>query len=349
MGPRTDAPSNGMNDDGLVDPTFYHQIRSIMEDARKRAYSAANFAMVQAYWHIGKSIVEKQGSEERAEYGSKLIKELSVRMTEDFGRGFTEANLRNMRQFFSLFPIRYALRSELSWTHYRLIMRVRNEDARLFYMNECANGQWSTRELKRQISTLSYERLLGSGDKEAVQRGTPGIEIPQKPEDIIRDPYVLEFLGLEQKPSFYESDLEQALIDHLQDFMLELGRGFAFVGRQKRITIDGDHFYVDLVFYNYVARCFVLIDLKTGRLAHQDLGQMQMYVNYYTRELMNEGDNPPVGLVMCADKNESIVRYTLPEGERQIFVSKCLPNLPSEEELQNEVQRQYNALEEANE
>lgn len=205
--------------------------------------------MVQAYWHIGKSIVEKQGGEERAEYGAKLIKELSARMTKDFGKGFTPTNLKNMRTFYLMFPKGHTLCDQLSWSHYRLIMRISNEKARQYYHDECAHEHWSVRELKRQISTLSYERLMGTGNKEAVKRGTPGVEIPKKPEDIIRDPYVLDFLGLKQNDSFYESDLEQALIDHLQEFMLELGRGFAFVGRQKRITIDGDHFDVDLVFY----------------------------------------------------------------------------------------------------
>lgn len=327
-----------IDDDG-VPRRPYHACKILSATERARQHNACRGG--EEHQH------EKQGGEERAEYGAKLIKELSARMTEDFGKGFTPTNLKNMRTFYLMFPKGQTLSDQLSWSHYCQIIRIPNEKARQYYHDECAREHWSVRELKRQISTLSYERLIGTGDKEAVKRGTPGIEIPKKPQDIIRDPYVLDFLGLKQNDSFYESDLEQALIDHLQEFMLELGRGFAFVGRQKRITIDGDHFYVDLVFYNYVAQCFVLIDLKTGRLSHQDLGQMQMYVNYYTRELMNEGDNPPVGLVMCADKNESVVRYTLPEGDRQIFVSKCLPNLPSEEELQEEVQRQYNALEDA--
>lgn len=247
-----------------------------------------------------------------------------------------------MRQFYLTFPIGYALRSQLSWTHYRLLMRVTRKEARDFYMEESVKGSWSTRELERQIDSFAYERLLG---KPALAGQPEGEIAPKRPEDLIRDPYVLEFLGLRQDETWLESDLEQALIDHLQDFMLELGRGFAFVGRQKRITIDGDHFYIDLVFCNYVTRCFVLIDLKTGTLTHQDLGQMQMYVHFYTRELMNEGDNPPVGLVMCANKRDAVVKYTLPEGERQIFVSQCLPSLPSEDELRDEIRRQYDALE----
>lgn len=335
--------AHNLEDSGnLVDPAFYAQISEIMASARKRACSAVNFAMVQAYWHIGESIVAKQKGLARAEYGAKLIQQLSKRMTADFGKGFTVANLKNMRQFYLTFPKGYALRSELSWTHYRMLMRVTKKEARDFYLEECAKENWSTRELERQIGSFAYERLLGKPTLVAPPEGAP---IPRQPEDIIRDPYVLEFLSLKEDAAWHESELEQALIDHLQDFMLELGRGFAFVGRQKRITIDGQHFYVDLVFYNYVARCFVLIDLKTGKLSHQDLGQMQMYVNYYTRELMNDGDNPPVGLVMCADKTDAVVKYTLPEGDRQIFVSKCLPDLPSEEELRVEIKRQYDALE----
>lgn len=312
-----------------------------MAGARKRAYSAANFAMVQAYWHLGESIVAKQKGLERAEYGAKLIQQLSKRMTADFGKGFTTTNLKNMRIFYLTFPIGQTLSDQLSWSHYCELMRVAREDARQFYLEECIKENWSVRQLKRQISSFHYERLLGKPTFAREPEPAP----PAKPEDIIRDPYVLEFLNLQEDPIWHESDLEQALIDHLQDFMLELGRGFAFVGRQKRITIDGDHFYVDLVFYNYLTRCFVLIDLKTGKLTHQDLGQMQMYVNYYTRELMNDGDNPPVGLVMCANKKDAVVKYTLPEGEHQIFVSNCLHDLPSEDELRDEIKRQYDALE----
>lgn len=229
-----------------------------------------------------------------------LLKELSNQMTRDFGKGFTVANLKNMRQFYLTFPNSYALRSELSWTHYRLLMRVENENARQFYMEEAVKSQWSMRQLERQINTF-----------------------------------------------FYESDLEQALITHLQKFLLELGRGFSFVARQKRITFDGRHFRIDLVFYNYILKCFVLIDLKIGDLTHQDLGQMQMYVHYYERELMNEGDNPPIGIVLCADKSDAVVRYTLPEGETQVFASKYKLYLPSEEELLKELKREYQAMEAA--
>ena len=217
----------------------------------------------------------------------------------------------------------------------------------MWYMNECAESHWSTRQLERQINTMFRERLLASKDKEAVSAEIQKSVPARRPEDIIRDPYVLEFLGFSDDAAFRESDLEQALIAHLQKFLLELGRGFAFEARQKRITFDGRHFYIDLVFYNYLMRCFVLIDLKTGDLTHQDLGQMQMYVNYYTRELMNEGDNPPIGIVLCADKSDSIVEYTLPEDNDQVFAAKYLPYLPSKEELARELSAEYRALDEA--
>lgn len=323
---------------------FYEGIKEILSSARNKVYQTANFAMVEAYWQIGKSIIEEQGGQERAEYGTGLIKELSVQMTRDFGKGFTVTNLKYMRQFYLAFPNGHSLRDELSWTHYRLLMRVENETARQFYLDEAVKSQWSTRQLERQINSFFYERLLSSKNKDAVSQEIQTLEPAKTPEDIIRDPYVLEFLGLTPNDDFYESDLEQALITHLQKFLLELGRGFSFVARQKRITFDGRHFRIDLVFYNYILKCFVLIDLKIGDLTHQDLGQMQMYVHYYERELMNEGDNPPIGIVLCADKSDAVVRYTLPEGETQVFASKYKLYLPTEEELLKELKQEYQAL-----
>lgn len=266
-------------------------------------------------------------------------------MTKEFGKGFTVANLKNMRQFYLIFQKSYALRSELTWTHYRLLMRVENENARNFYIEECIKSNWSTRQLEREITTLFYERLLSSKDKEKVLKEIYKLE-PQikKAEDIIKDPYVLEFLGLPENTNFLEKNLEQALIDHLQKFLLELGRGFSFVARQKRITFDGRHFYIDLVFYNYLLKCFVLIDLKVGDLTHQDLGQMQMHVHYFEEEMMNEGDSPPIGIVLCADKSDSIVKYTLSKNETQVFASKYKAYLPSEEELLSEIEKEYNML-----
>ena len=328
-----------------IEDNIYKEIKSILEQARNKVYKVANSTMVEAYRNIGRVIVEKQGGSNKAEYGTALIKNLSKKMTKEFGKGFTVANLKNMRQFYLIFQKSYALRSELTWTHYRLLMRVENENARNFYIEECIKSNWSTRQLERQITTLFYERLLSSKDKEKVSKEIYKLE-PQikKAEDIIKDPYVLEFLGLPENTNFLEKNLEQALIDHLQKFLLELGRGFSFVARQKRITFDGRHFYIDLVFYNYLLKCFVLIDLKVGDLTHQDLGQMQMYVHYFEEEMINEGDNPPIGIVLCADKSDLIVKYTLSKNETQVFASKYKAYLPSEEELLSEIEKEYNML-----
>ena len=329
-----------------IEDSIYKEIKSILKQARNKVYKVANNTMVEAYWNIGRVIVEKQRGSNKAEYGTALIKNLSKKMTKEFGKGFTVANLKNMRQFYLIFQKSYALRSELTWTHYRLLMRVENENARNFYIEECIKSNWSTRQLERQITTLFYERLLSSKkDKEKVSKEIYKLE-PQikKAEDIIKDPYVLEFLGLPENTSFLEKNLEQALIDHLQKFLLELGRGFSFVARQKRITFDGRHFYIDLVFYNYLLKCFVLIDLKVGDLTHQDLGQVQMYVHYFEEEMMNEGDNPLIGIVLCVDKSDSIVKYTLSKNETQVFASKYKAYLPSEEELLSEIRKEYNML-----
>ncbi|MEE1475417.1 PDDEXK nuclease domain-containing protein [Fusobacterium sp.] len=333
----------------IQEKIIFEEVRKILQEARNKVYKATNNAMVEAYWNIGRIIVEKQSGNEKAEYGTALLKNLSKEMTKEFGKGFTVANLKNMRQFYLTFPKSYALRSELSWTHYRLLMRVENENARNFYIEETIKSNWSTRQLERQITTLFYERILSSKNKEKVSQEVYKLE-PKKnrPEDIIKDPYVLEFLGLPENIDFLEKNLEQSLINHLQKFLLELGRGFSFVARQKRITFDGRHFYIDLVFYNYILKCFVLIDLKLGDLTHQDLGQMQMYVHYFQEEMMNEGDNPPIGIVLCADKSDSIVKYTLPKGEKQIFASKYMLYLPSEEELLLELRKEYDILEQEN-
>ena len=327
-----------MEEKEIIDRGLFDDIRRVLNNARQKAYAAVNSAMVEVYWSIGRLIVEKQGGEERAAYGNGLIIGLSKQLTAEYGKGFTVANLKNMRQFYFAFQKGYTACSLLSWSHCRLIMRVENEKARMFYLNECAKGNWSVRQLERQINSFCYERLLASRDKSGIVEEIVQKEPSITPQDVIKDPYVLEFLGLDPNIKYYETELEQALIDHMQKFLLELGRGFSFVARQQRISFDGRHFYVDLVFYNYILKCFVLIDLKTGDLAHQDIGQMQMYVNYYTRELMNSGDNPPIGIILCADKSDSIVKYTFPEGgNAQIFTSKYKPYLPTEEELIREI------------
>jgi predicted nuclease of restriction endonuclease-like (RecB) superfamily len=333
----------------IQEKVIFEEVKKILQEARNKIYKTANNAMVEAYWNIGRIIVEKQSGNEKAEYGAALLKNLSKEMTKEFGKGFTLTNLKYMRQFYLTFPKSHALSDQLSWTHYRLLMRVENENARNFYIEEAIKSNWSTRQLERQITTLFYERILSSKNKEKVSQEIYKLE-PKKnrPEDIIKDPYVLEFLGLPENIDFLEKNLEQSLINHLQKFLLELGRGFSFVARQKRITFDGRHFYIDLVFYNYILKCFVLIDLKLGDLTHQDLGQMQMYVHYFQEEMMNEGDNPPIGIVLCADKSDSIVKYTLPKGEKQIFASKYMLYLPSEEELLLELKKEYDILEQEN-
>ncbi|MBE6131666.1 MAG: DUF1016 domain-containing protein [Erysipelotrichaceae bacterium] len=327
----------------MLNSEFYSNIKEILETARKKAYAAINFAMVEAYWEIGKRIVEMQDGNKNAEYGKKLIKEISKKLTIDYGKGFDETNLRKMRQFYLCFKKRDALRLELSWTHYRLIMKVENENARLFYMEEAIKSNWSTRQLARQINTFSYERLLASKGNYDVVADTTKKETTMKPKDVIKDPYVLEFLGINDTSNFYESDLEQGLINRLQKFLLELGRGFSFIARQQHLNIEGRHFYIDLVFYHYILKCFVLLDLKTGDLTHQDIGQMQMYVNYYTKEKMLAGDNPPIGIILCSDKSDALVKYTIPEGYNQIFTSKYMLYIPTEEELRKEIllEREY--------
>jgi predicted nuclease of restriction endonuclease-like (RecB) superfamily len=326
--------------------TTYQSIRAIVEKARSTAYRAVNFAMVQAYWEIGRVIIEEeQRGAERAEYGKGLIKELSIRLTNDYGRGFDESNLRNMRLIYHTFPNCDALRHELSWTHYRLLLRVDKEEARNFYMLESVKNNWSTRELERQINSLLYERLALSKDREKVLELSTKGQVIQAPEDVIKDPYVLEFLDLKENRKFLEKDLEHALIDELQAFLLELGKGFSFVALQRRITVDGDHYYIDLVFYNYVLKCFVLIDLKVGKLTHQDIGQMDFYVRYFEKEERLVGDNPSIGLILCSDKNETMVRYTLLEDSKRIFASKYKLYLPTEEELKKELEREREMLE----
>lgn len=315
----------------------YYVIRTSLVQAQQKLTSAVNSAMVTAYWEIGREIYKACGENDRAEYGRKLLTYLSEKLTAEFGQGYTVRNLRAMRQFYCCFPIRHTVCAELSWSHYRLLMRISDETIRAFYMEECIKSAWSVRQLERQINTMYYERILASRDKDAVAGEIQRLEPKPEYEKIVKDPYVMEFLQIQPDTHVFESDLEQALIDHLQQFLLELGRGFSFVSRQKRFTLDGQNFYIDLVFYNYILKCFVLIDLKMDMLTHQDLGQMQMYVNYYTRELMNEGDNPPIGILLCAEKNDAVVKYSLPENNNQIFASKYFTYLPTEEELKREL------------
>ncbi len=315
------------------DPHIYDDIRETLAAARRKTCIAVNEAMVNAYWEIGRQIVEAQG--ERAEYGKRLLEYLAARLTREFGKGFDATNLRKMRQFYLAFEKRDALRLELSWTHYRLIMRLPTEKQRAFYMNEAADEQWSSRQLERQISTSYYERLLASRHDEkhcAIDRASASVSIPAV-DNVFKDPYVSEFLDLKQDASVSENDLEHALIERLQDFMLELGKGFSFVARQQRISDDADHYYIDLVFYNYVLKCFVLIDLKTGKLSPQDVGQMDFYVRLYDDQRRLPGDNPTVGIILCAQKNDTVAKYSALADKNTLMASQYVTCLPSEEEL----------------
>ena len=287
----------------------YKNIKSILENARNNAYRAVNFMMVRAYWQIGRIIVEEeQKGKKRAEYGKAMIKELSNKLKVDYGDGFTERNLRNMRGFYLTFLKWHAVRTELTWTHYRILLKVEKNVARNFYMIESIENNWSTRELERQINSLLYERLVLSRNQKKVKELSKKGQIVKTPKDVIKDPYVLEFLDIKENNEYLEKDLERLLLDKLKDFLLELGKGFSFVGRQERITVDGDHFYIDLVFYNYILKCFVLIDLKVGKLTHKDVGQMDFYVRYFDEEIRKE-DNSTIGIILCSDKNETMVRY----------------------------------------
>ncbi|MEX8547831.1 MAG: YhcG family protein [Mucilaginibacter sp.] len=328
--------------------SLYKNVKQVIEEARMTVYRSANITMVQSYWHIGKLIVEEeQNGKERAEYGKELIRNLSEKLSFDFGKGFTETNLKYMRQFFNLFGNSHALRGELSWTHYRLLLKVEKEAARIFYVTESIAGNWSTRTLERQINSFYYERMQMSSQQSKPllkQEAENRKEIVQA-KDIIKDPYVLEFLGLKSNTAFYERELEQAIIDKLQEFLLELGKGFCFVGRQHRISAEHEHFYVDLVFYNYILKCFLLIDLKTGKLTHQDIGQMDMYVRYFEDQVRQENDNPTIGLILCTEKNKALAKYSLLNDNKQIFASKYKMYLPTEEELQAEIGREIEIVE----
>jgi predicted nuclease of restriction endonuclease-like (RecB) superfamily len=328
--------------------TLYEQITEIVQTARKHAYLTVNKVMLDAYWNIGRKIVEEeQNGFEKAIYGDKLIKNLSKELTAEFGEGFNNTNLKYMRQFFITFPIGHALRDQLSWTHYRHLLKVKNRNAQQYYLSECIENQWSTRALERQINSLYYERLLISQDRNPVLAEAKQSE-KLMPQEVIKDPFVLEFLDIKPNTAFSEKTLETALINKLQEFLLELGKGFAFVARQRRFTADNDHFYVDLVLYNYLLKCFVLVDLKIGKLSYQDIGQIDFYVRYWEDHFKVEGDNPTIGIVLCTEKNETIVKYSVLEGNKQLFVSKYKLYLPTEEELRIELEREKRLIETEN-
>ena len=328
--------------------TFYEDIRHILQNARQQAYSAVNHAMVEAYWMVGRRIVEEeQSGKARAEYGKRLIENLSKTLTEEFGRGFSYANLWNFRQFYMTYPneeILYTLCRELSWSHLRLIMRVKNPKAREYYCSEVKEQGWSVRQLQRNINTLYYERLLSSQQPMA-ETVSPANSSKSELPSFIKDPYVLEFLQLPDQTAPKEKDLETAIINNLSQFLLETGKGFSFVSRQYRISTETNHFYIDLVFYNYLLKCFVLIDLKTDQLTHQDIGQMDTYVRMFDEFKRGEDDNPTVGLILCTSKDETIVKFSVLKDNEQLFASKYRLILPSEEELIAEIEREKLLLE----
>ncbi len=334
-----------------INQDFFQSISDILEQARKKAKTAVNLSMVYAYYEIGRKIVEEeQNGENRAAYGKQLLKELSKFLTKKHGKGYSAENLKLMRRFYTVYSqdqigetaftqfedlpsVNTGRKFFLSWSHYLKLMRIDNMEERHFYEIESVKNDWSLSELKRQYNSALYERLALSTDKEKVYRLAQEGQNIEKPRDAVKDPYVLEFLGLKELPEYSESELESRIIDHLQQFLLELGTGFAFIGRQVRFTFDEEHFMVDLVFYNRLLRCFVLFDLKIGELKHQDIGQMQMYVHYYDRKVKLSDENPTIGILLCREKNNAVVEMTLPEDNSQIFASKYETVLPSKEAL----------------
>lgn len=338
-----------MNDQPSLPQSLLAALRELIAQGRQRALRAIDAVQVQTCWEIGRHIVEfEQGGEHRAAYGKKLLSGLAENLTREFGKGFDASNLRYMRLFYQAFPMCDALRHELSWTHYRTLLRVESAEARQWYMNEAAAQNWSSRALERQIGTLYYERLLLSEDKPAVvaEADAKLHALKQAPREFIRDPVMLECLGFPGSGKLLESALEQALMDKLQAFLLELGKGFAFVARQQRISTESKDFYIDLVFYNYLLKCFVLIDLKTHELTHQDIGQMDMYVRMYDDLKRGPDDNPTVGILLCEHKDHSVVRYSVLHESAQLFASKYRLILPSEEELRSEIERERAILDE---
>ncbi len=367
--------------------TLFKSVKSVLEQAKSNAYRSVNYTMVIAYWHIGKLIVEnEQHGKSKAKYGDSTLQYLSDRLTNDFGEGYSFQSLSNMRQFFTVFPILSTLWREftpsetpllsrnlepsenklivspnnkvetqilstawreLTWSHYKSLMRVESSDARAYYIKECVDQNWSVRALERQISTLYYERILSSKNKKAVKK-----EAQQKTEklapsviDFIKDPYVLEFLQVKPSAHLYESDLEKALLSNIQQFILELGKGFAFIGRQQHIDAGNEHYYIDLVFYNYMLKCFVLLDLKVGKLTHQDVGQMDMYMKMYEDKFKQTGDNPTIGIILCSEQNESVIKYSVLKESKQLFASRYKLFLPSEKELKKELERERALIE----
>ena len=325
---------------------FVSEIREIIAVSKLNAIRSVDFQRVAMYWKLGERIVvEEQQGKERAEYGSYLLRNLAEQLEPEFGSGFSVRQLERARQFYRTYPIASAVRTQFNWSQYKLLIGIDDPDKREYYEYESLHNAWTGRELERQINSGLYERLLLSNDKKSVLEVARRERIPENPAEIIKDPMVLEFLGLKRETAYYEKDLETLLIDHLQEFLLELGNGFSFVARQKRFLLEDDEFSADLIFYNRLLRCFVIIDIKTKKVSHKDIGQLQMYVNYYDREVKLPDENPSIGILLCADKNNTLVKYSLPEDNKTIMASKYQLYLPSEKQLLNELKRELENIE----
>ena len=327
-----------------ISNNYINEIKKILKNARQKAYTAVNSAMVEAYWKIGRRIVEEeQNGKERAEYGKEILQNLSKELTEEFGKGYSYRTLREIRQFylmFSDFEKWRTVSAKLTWSHFQKVLRVSDEKARIFYLTEAAENMWSVRTLDRNISTLYYNRIVASIDKKTVENEMKEKTKKLQVKEFIKNPVVLEFLDLPTNMSYTENELEKALTDDIQKFMMELGKGFAFVERQQHIRTENSDFYIDLVFYNYILKCFVIVELKTGKLTHQDIGQLDMYVRMYDDLKKQENDNPTIGLLLCTDTDSTVIKYSVLNDNKNLFASKYVNYLPSEEELINEIERQ---------
>ena len=328
----------------IIPGSFVHDIKLIIGQARTQAVRSVEFHRVEMYWKLGERIFEEeQQGKERADYGAYLIQNLANELEPEYGSGFTVRQLERSRQFYRTFPIASALRTQLNWSQYKMLISIEDSSKREYYELEAVKNGWTGRELERQINSGLFERLLLSNDKESVMAVARSQRLPELPHEIVKDPMILEFLGLERKPQYYEKDLELALIEHLQQFMLELGNGFCFVARQKRFLIEDDEYFADLVFYNRLLRCFVVIDIKTKKITHKDLGQLQMYVNHYDRHEKLPEENPTIGILLCAKKNNEMVKLSLPQNNRSIMASQYQLYLPSETQLLDELKKEiYN-------
>ena len=333
-------PKESLHTNALVS-----EIKKVILSAQENAVRSIDQHRVLMYWQIGKQIFEEeQQGKDRADYGAYLIRFLSEQLQPEFGTGFSVRQLERYRQFFRVFPITSALRTQLNWTQYKLLISMDSEDKREFYIEESVKNNWTSRELERQVYSNLFERLLLSNDKSSVLSVARNERLPENTKEIIKDPMYLEFLGLKRESSYYEKDLETAIVTHLQEFLLELGNGFSFIARQKRIHIEGDDFFVDLVLYNRLLQCFVIIEIKTGKLMHQDIGQLQMYVNYYNRIEKKSFEKDTIGILLCANKNDAVVKFTLPENNKQILTSEYKLYLPTEKQLITELQKEIESF-----